>query len=110
MLSWRKKILKQKGAAPTELEQQVAQALFDLEGSSSDLANEVKDLWILAAKEITCPSQKQSIILFVPYVKLAAFHKIQHLLVPNLEKKFNGKHVRLLRSPYPSPFPLFSVY
>ena len=96
MLTWRKKIYKQKGATPTELEQQVAQALFDLESTPNELSNEVKDLWILAAKEITTPSEKSAIILFVPFIKLAAFHKIQHLLVMNLEKKFNGKHVCFL--------------
>ena len=99
MLTWRKKILKQKGAAPTELEQQVAQALFDLEGTPSELSNEVKDLWFLAAKEVVSPSQKAAIIIFVPYVKLAAYHKIQHLLVMNLDKKFNGKHVCFLFFP-----------
>lgn len=96
MLTWRKKILKQKSAQPSELEQQVAQALFDLEVTENELRNEVRDLWILAAKEIVTPNQKHAIIIFVPFVKLAAFHKIQHLLVMNLEKKFNGKHVVII--------------
>ena len=83
----------------------MAQVFFDLETTDNELKNEVKDLWITAAKEIVCPSQKQVVVVFVPFPKLAAFHKIQHVLVTNLEKKFNGKHVVIIaqRRILPSP-------
>jgi small subunit ribosomal protein S7e len=96
MFTWRKKIMKAADAEPTELEQQVAQALYDLEVTENELKNDVRDLWITSAKEVETPSKKQALIVFVPYVKLQAFHKIQHLLIMNLEKKFSGKHIVLI--------------
>mmetsp|Transcript_4483 Transcript_4483/g.6719 ORF Transcript_4483/g.6719 Transcript_4483/m.6719 type:complete len:191 (+) Transcript_4483:83-655(+) len=93
MFTWKKKILKRGDQAPDELEQQVAQALYDLEVTDSELKNDVQDLWIASAKEVECPSGKVAIVVFVPYVKLNAFRKIQRVLVMNLEKKFSGKHV-----------------
>ena len=48
MFTARKKILKEEGQEPTELEDQVAQALFDLEQGSQDLKAELKDLTFLS--------------------------------------------------------------
>ena len=46
MFSAQNKIKKDKNAAPTECEEQVAQALFDLENTNQELKSELKDLYI----------------------------------------------------------------
>ena len=94
--TWKKKIKKSKDVEPTDLEQQVAQALYDLETTENELKNDVRDLYITSAKQLETASKKQVVVIFVPFVKLAAFHKIQHILVMNLEKKFSGKHVVII--------------
>ena len=93
MFTARKKIVKQGGATPSELEDNVAQALFDLEVNSNELKADLKDLHILAAKEVDISSGKKAIVIFVPFTQLRAYHKIQLRVVRELEKKFSGKHV-----------------
>ena len=94
MFTARKKIVKEKGVEPTELEDQVAQALFDLEQSSAELKADLRDLTFLAAKEFDVGnSGKKAVVLFVPFRLLKNYHKIQNKLVRELEKKFSGKHV-----------------
>eukprot|EP01115_Flamella_aegyptia_P002540 TRINITY_DN136629_c0_g1_i1.p1 TRINITY_DN136629_c0_g1~~TRINITY_DN136629_c0_g1_i1.p1 ORF type:complete len:219 (-),score=79.77 TRINITY_DN136629_c0_g1_i1:31-612(-) len=93
MFTARKKIVKHGGANPTELEDQVAQALFDLEVNSNDLKADLRDLHFVAAKEVDVSSGKKAVVIFVPYVQLRAYHKVQLRLVRELEKKFSGKHV-----------------
>ena len=46
MFSAQNKIKKDKNASPTECEEQVAQALFDLENTNQELKSELKDLYI----------------------------------------------------------------
>lgn len=105
MFTARKKIAKEGGANPTELEEQVASALFDLEVNSNELKAEIKDLTFTSAKEIDIAGGKKSIVVFVPYRQLKSYHKIQARLIRELEKKFSGKHVviigqrRILRKP-----------
>jgi len=100
----RKKIAKEGGAEPTELEDQVAQALFDLEVNSPDKAD-VKDLVFVAAKEIDVSGGKKAIVIFVPFRQLRSYRKTQSRLVRELEKKFSGKHIiivaqrRILKKP-----------
>jgi len=105
MFTARKKIVKEEGQEPTELEDQVAQGLFDLEQSSQDLKAELKDLTFLSAKEVDVGGGKKAVVIFVPFRLLKNYHKIQPRLVRELEKKFSGKHVviiaqrRILRKP-----------
>ena len=96
-----KKIQKERGE-PTELEQAVAQALFDLETNGTlTLTN----LYITSAKEVTVTEGKAAIVVLVPFRLAPAFRKLQGRLVHELEKKFSGKHVlivaqrRILRKP-----------
>lgn len=93
-----KKIIKKTGEEPTELENQVAQALVDLESSSNDLKADLHDLYIVSAKEIVVDAaqNKSAIVIFVPFVLHKAVKKIQPRLVRELEKKFSGKHVIFL--------------
>uniref|UniRef100_A0A061RJF7 40S ribosomal protein S7 n=1 Tax=Tetraselmis sp. GSL018 TaxID=582737 RepID=A0A061RJF7_9CHLO len=93
MLTARKKIIKEKGQEPDSFEESVAQALFDLEANNSELKSELKDLYITSAREVDVSGSRKAIIIHVPYRLLKAFHKIQHRLIRELEKKFSGKDV-----------------
>jgi len=89
-----KKIVKEKGAEPDEFEENVAQALFDLEATNQELKADLRDLYITGAKEIDIHgTSRKAIIVHVPYRLLKAFRKIQSRLVRELEKKFSGKDV-----------------
>ncbi|KAG5572321.1 hypothetical protein H5410_062087 [Solanum commersonii] len=68
MYTSRQKIHKDKDAEPTEFEESVAQALFDMENTNQELKSELKDLYINSAL-------------------------IHVRLVRELEKKFSGKDV-----------------
>jgi len=100
------KIAKPAGAAPAdEIEQTVAQALFDLENNVAELKKELRPLQFSAAKEIELGGGKKAIVIFVPVPLLKAFHKIQQRLTRELEKKFSDRHVvfiaqrRIMRRP-----------
>eukprot|EP00741_Cyanophora_paradoxa_P023917 tig00021682_g23099.t1 len=96
MFTARKKIIKEKNAEPDEFEENVAQALFDLEVSASDLKADLRDLYITAAKEIDVAGGKKAVVIFVPFRLLKNYHKIQQRLIRELEKKFSGKHVVII--------------
>jgi len=93
MFTGRKKIIKPNGAAPDSFEEQVAQEIFNLEMSTAEIKAELRDLYILGAKQVVVPGAKKAIILFVPFKLLSLFHKVQSRLVRELEKKFSGRHV-----------------
>ncbi|KAA8894792.1 ribosomal protein S7e [Sphaerosporella brunnea] len=80
-------------ANPSELEQQIAQALFDLESSVSDLKPALRPLQFASAKEIEVGQGKKAIVIFVPVPLLQGFHKVQQRLTRELEKKFSDRHV-----------------
>lgn len=88
-----KKIVKPKDQKPTELEEQVAKALVELEITSKDLAADLRDLFITAAKEVDVDGGKKAIVIFVPFKLYKRFQKIQSRLIRELEKKFSGRHV-----------------
>ncbi|KAL2926582.1 40S ribosomal protein S7 [Bienertia sinuspersici] len=73
-----RKIQKDKGVDPTDFEEVVAQAFFDLENTNKELQSDLKDLYINSA------------LLRKP------FRKIHTRLVRELEKKFSGKDVVLI--------------
>ena len=89
-MSLRKKIVTEGAATPSDFEEQVAQALFDLEATNAELKSELKDLYICGAKEIAVGSNRRAVIISVPFRLLKAFHKVQQRLVRELEKKFSG--------------------
>uniref|UniRef100_A0A2P2KXL9 40S ribosomal protein S7 n=2 Tax=Rhizophora mucronata TaxID=61149 RepID=A0A2P2KXL9_RHIMU len=105
MFTTKRKIQKDKDAEPTEFEETVAQALFDLENTNQDLKSELKDLFINAAVQMDVPGNHKAVVVYVPYRLRKAFRKIHLRLVRELEKKFSGKDVvmiatrRILRPP-----------
>ena len=91
MFTARTKIVKPKEKNPSEFEQSVAQAIFDLESTSDDQAfkKQLNLLHIVAAKEITVEGGQRAIVIFVPFRMLNAYKRIQVRLVRELEKKFS---------------------
>ena len=75
-----KKIVKEKGAEPEPFEIDVAQAICDLEANSNDLKAELRELYIVSAKEVDVSGRK-AVVIFVPFKLLKIVHKIQSRLV-----------------------------
>lgn len=96
MFTGASKIKKPEGQTADEFEQQVAQELFNLEVSAAEIKNDLKDLYITAAKQVDVASGRKAIVIFVPYRLHKSFTKIQARLVRELEKKFSGRHVVII--------------
>ncbi|XP_038893482.1 40S ribosomal protein S7 [Benincasa hispida] len=105
MYTARKKIHKDNDAEPSEFEETVAQALFDLENTNSELKSDLKDLYINSAIQVDVSGNRKAVVVYVPYRLRKAYRKIHLRLVRELEKKFSGKDViliatrRILRPP-----------
>uniref|UniRef100_A0A0E0KCJ3 40S ribosomal protein S7 n=2 Tax=Oryza punctata TaxID=4537 RepID=A0A0E0KCJ3_ORYPU len=105
MYTARKKIQKEKGLEPSEFEDSVAQAFFDLENGNQELKSELKDLYINNAVQMDVAGNRKAVVIHVPYRLRKAFKKIHVRLVRELEKKFSGKDVvivatrRIVRPP-----------
>merc|ERR1712085_48910 len=84
MFTARQKIKKERGAQPSDLENQVAQAFVDLEINNEELRPTLKNLHIVAAREVRVNNSTAAIVVFVPY------------RLRELEKKFSGQHVVLV--------------
>ncbi|KAH9675753.1 40S ribosomal protein S7 [Citrus sinensis] len=96
MFTTKKKIQKDKDAEPTEFEETVAQALFDLENTNQELKSDLKDLYINQAIQMDVSGNRKAIVVYVPYRLRKAYRKIHSRLVRELEKKFSGKDVVLI--------------
>merc|ERR1712157_641738 len=84
---------KEKGVAPTELEEEVGKALLDLEVTpQSDIKSELRDVVISNAQDVEVKSRTALVIHF-PFRVWKTVKKIQGRLIRELEKKFNKKHV-----------------
>lgn len=84
---------------PSELELKVAQALVDLEATSSELKSSIRALQFKHAREIPTGQGKSAIVIFVPVPQLALFHNAlsnQQRLTRELEKKFSDKNIIFL--------------
>merc|ERR1712220_25647 len=95
MFTARQKI-KDKGAQPNDLENQIAQAFVDLEINNEELRPALKSLYITAAREVVVNKSTAAIVVFVPYRLRELFRKNQVRLVSELEKKFSGQHIVLV--------------
>lgn len=69
--------INKKASEPSEIELLVAQALYDLETSTPDLKEELRPLYITAAREVEVGSGRKAVVIFVPCPLLKAFHRIQ---------------------------------
>ncbi|KAL6529920.1 40S ribosomal protein [Orobanche minor] len=98
MFTASQKIHKDKEAEPTEIEENVAQALFDLENTNQEIKSDLKDLFINSALQIDVSGGKKAMVIHVPYRLRKPFRKIHPRLVRELEKKFSGKEVVLIAS------------
>ncbi|TFA98215.1 hypothetical protein CCMA1212_010079 [Trichoderma ghanense] len=81
---------------PSELEQNIAQALYDLESNTADLKVALRPLHFVNAREIEVGHGKKAIVIFVPVPALQGFHRVQQRLTRELEKKFSDRHVIIL--------------
>ncbi|KAK1927761.1 ribosomal protein S7e [Papiliotrema laurentii] len=98
-MSYQNKILRTANAPqtpPSEIEQQIAQALLDLEQNVPDLKSELRQLQISEAREIDVKGGKKAVVIFVPVPMAKAFHKVQQRLTRELEKKLSDKFVVFL--------------
>uniref|UniRef100_A0A0D9WFD1 40S ribosomal protein S7 n=1 Tax=Leersia perrieri TaxID=77586 RepID=A0A0D9WFD1_9ORYZ len=96
MYTARRKIQKDKGLEPTEFEDTVAQAFFDLENGNQELKSDLKDLYINGAVQMDLAGNRKAVVIHVPYRLRKAYKKIHVRLVRELEKKFSGKDVVLV--------------
>lgn len=94
--NWFSPLFRPRLQAPDEFEASVAQELLNLEMTSSEIKEHLRDLYITAAKEVDCGGGRKAIVIYVPYKLLKTFHKIQQRLVRELEKKFSGRHVIII--------------
>ncbi|XP_010937945.1 small ribosomal subunit protein eS7 [Elaeis guineensis] len=105
MFTARKKIQKDKDLEPSEFEESVAQALFDLENNNQELKSDLRDLYINSAVQMDVAGNRKAVVIHIPYRLRKAYRKIHVRLVRELEKKFSGKDViliatrRILRPP-----------
>ncbi|OAY24423.1 40S ribosomal protein S7 [Manihot esculenta] len=98
MYTAKQKIHKDKDAEPTEFEESVAQAFFDLENTNQELKSDMKDLYINSAIQIDLAGNRKAVVIHVPFRLRKAYRKIHVRLVRELEKKFSGKDVILIAS------------
>ncbi|CAB4302269.1 unnamed protein product [Prunus armeniaca] len=84
-----------KNAEPTEFEESVGQAIFDLE-TNSDLKSELKDLYTNSAVQVDVAGNRKAVVIHIPYRLRKAYRKIHVRIVRELEKKFSGKDVVLI--------------
>jgi|Transcript_17097 small subunit ribosomal protein S7e len=92
----RKKLKKSSRKDPTPLEDEVAQAIYDLEVNNVNLKPSLSTLYVNTAKEVEVGHGKRVLVIFFPLRFIKKFHKIQKQLVTELEKKFSGKSVVLI--------------
>ena len=94
MINARKKIVKEKGAVPTPLEEEVAKALLDIEVSpSSEIRQDLRDIYISSAKEMEVAGGKSVIVVHAPFRVWKNVKKVQGRLIREMEKKLPKKHI-----------------
>merc|ERR1719408_397764 len=94
MINARKKIVKEKNTPITDLEEEVAKALFDIEVSpSSEIKADLRDIYICGAKEIEVKQGRKAVVVYFPFRVWKNVKKIQGRLIRELEKKLSKKHV-----------------
>jgi hypothetical protein len=89
MYSHRDKILKKKDEKHSEIEDEVANALFELENSAAkDIAETVKLIKFTKAEAHTINAESRVLQITVPYATMSHVRKVQGALISHLENKF----------------------
>ncbi|KAF1986815.1 ribosomal protein S7e [Aulographum hederae CBS 113979] len=83
---------------PSEIEESIASALFDLESNIPDMKSSLRPLQFVSAREIEVGHGRKAVVIFVPVPLLAGWHKSQQRLTRELEKKFSDRHVLIIAS------------
>merc|ERR1712215_549752 len=87
------KIFKDAGETVSDIEQQLSQALVEVENNAAaDLKAPLKELYFKNAREFDVGSGRKAIAIFVPFPQLKSWQKIQQKVVRELEKKFSEKN------------------
>jgi len=93
-MSHKSKLFKQAATNPSQLEETIAQAIYDLENSSSEWKNDLKDFYIQGAKEVDfTPKGKKGrnvYLIYIPYPCLRLSQKIHKRFVPELESRLKA--------------------
>lgn len=74
----------------SELEKNVAKALYDIQSSNEELAGELTLLQIRGAREIELQGGRKAILIMVPVPQLKSWRRIQPKILRELEKKLGS--------------------
>ncbi|XP_021861507.1 40S ribosomal protein S7 [Spinacia oleracea] len=67
MFTASRKIQKERGVNPTDLEENLAEAIFDIETNNKDMGTELKDLFFNSVAQVDILNNKKAIVVHVPY-------------------------------------------
>jgi small subunit ribosomal protein S7e len=100
MFTAKKKIVKDGDAPVDAFEEQVAQAIFDLQ-VQTDMKADLQDLFITSAKEVEVSAGRKAVIIHVPFRLLKSFHAIQQVTSSQLNpaESRSGWEVSVLTRP-----------
>ncbi|XP_021855741.1 40S ribosomal protein S7-like isoform X2 [Spinacia oleracea] len=62
-----REIQKERGVNPTDLEENLAQAIFDFETNNKDMGTELKDRFMNSVAQVDISNNKKAIVFHVPY-------------------------------------------
>jgi len=95
LMAHKAKLFKKSAENPSKLEDSIAKELYDLEHSSSEWKNDLKDVYLSSAKEIEFAAKdkkksKPVYLVSVPFPCLKVVHKLHKRLVPELESRLKA--------------------
>merc|ERR1712039_896313 len=96
VLSITNKLQKKNNQRASDIENNVAQTLLDIQNNADAATKEqLMQLHLVAVKEVDVGG-RNALILMVPAPQVVGWQKIQTKIVRELEKKFSGKHVMII--------------
>merc|ERR1711887_358876 len=96
VLSISNKLQKKHGARASDIENNVASAILDIQNNADNTTKEqLMQLYLVAVKEMDVGG-RNALALMVPAPQVNGWQKIQTKIVRELEKKFSGKHVMII--------------
>jgi small subunit ribosomal protein S7e len=91
-----RKLRKLKRSKPSDLEDSVAKALYELEQNHKTLRMHLPRFHVNTAKQVEDSRGKSAVVIFYPLRYLMLVRKVQRVLTSELEKRFAGKTVLLV--------------